>query len=211
MNQRPCGLTRADSLAELKTMRKLITICVLMLSLVACDSEIAWKTKDISNLMPELGFTLTNEDGQTVTADQYTGKVNLLFFGYTHCPDICPLTLGRLSSVMKRLPPDVAEQVRVLFVSVDPKRDKPELLREYTSAFGENVVGLTGSRGQLDELTKRFRTTYGYGEPDENGDYLVSHASAVYAFDTGGNARLLIRSSDSVEAIAEDITHLVQG
>lgn len=192
-------------------MRRLIPVCVLLLSIAGCGGEVAWQTKDIGNLMPELGFTLTSEDGQTVTADQYTDRVNLLFFGYTHCPDICPITLGRLSSVMKRLPPDVAEQVRVLFVSVDPKRDNPESLRKYTSAFGENVVGLTGSKGQLDALTKRYRTTYGYGEPDENGDYLVSHASAVYAFDTGGNARLLIRSDDSLEAIADDITQLVRG
>jgi protein SCO1/2 len=179
--------------------------------MAGCGSEVTWQTKDISNLMPELGFTLTSEEGNTVTAEQFTDKVNLLFFGYTNCPDICPITLGRLSSVIKRLPPDIAGQVRVLFVSVDPKRDNAESLREYTSAFGENVVGLTGSKDQLDTLTRRYRTTYGYGEPDENGNYLVSHASAVYAFDTGGNARLLIRSDDSLEAIAGDIVQLVQG
>lgn len=192
-------------------MHRIAIVCTLLLMTAGCGGVPSWQTKDINGLMPELEFTLTNEKGKTVTADQYTGKVNLLFFGYTHCPDICPITLGRLRSVVNRLPTEIAKQVKILFVSVDPERDKPETLQAYTSAFGDNVVGLTGSKPQLDALTKRYRTTYGYSERDENGDYSVSHASAVYAFDAGGNARLLIRSGDSVEAIADDIMQLVQG
>lgn len=191
-------------------MRKLLIMAALALATGGCGGEPSWQTKDIGGLMPELEFTLTSEKGEQVHADRYTGKVNLLFFGYTNCPDICPVTLGRLSGVMKRLPPDVTEDVQVLFVSVDPDRDDPASLSSYTDSFGDNFIGLTGTRDQLDALTKRYRTTYGYEEPDDEGNYLVSHGSAVYAFDRGGRARLLIRNEDSMDAVAADIRQLAQ-
>jgi len=191
-------------------MRRLMAILILTLSAGGCGSELTWNTKDIGGLMPELEFTLTSETGETVTAKQFTGKVNLLFFGYTNCPDVCPITLGRLRGVVERLPEDVADRVRVLFVSVDPERDGPQALRAYTDHFGERFVGLTGTREQLDALTKRYRTTYGYGEPDEDGSYEVSHGSAVYAFEPGGEPRLLIRNRDDAQAVAEDLEQLVQ-
>lgn len=191
-------------------IRGLLSVCALAVLAAGCSGDVSWKTKDIGGMMPELEFTLTSEDGETVKAERYTGRVNLLFFGYTHCPDVCPITLGRLRGVMDRLPEDVAEQIRVLFVSVDPRRDDPEALRTYTDQFGERFVGLTGSRDQLDALTKRYRTTYGYGEADEQGNYEVSHGSAVYAFDPAGDARLLIRSDDDLAAIASDLEQLVQ-
>jgi len=191
-------------------MRMLLITAALALATGGCSGELSWQTKDIGGLMPELEFTLTSEKGETVHADRYTGKVNLLFFGFTNCPDICPITLGRLSGMMKRLPPDVADDVQVLFVSVDPGRDDPASLSSYTDSFGDNFIGLTGTRDQLDALTRRYRTTYGYGEPDDEGEYLVSHGSAVYAFDRGGRPRLLIRNEDSMDAVAADIRQLAQ-
>jgi len=191
-------------------MKKLLLLLVMTGLVAGCSPDRSWQTKDIAGLMPELEFTLTSETGETVTEEQYLDAVNLMFFGYTHCPDICPVTLSRLRGIMGQLPEEVAGDIRVLFVSVDPDRDDPQSLREYTDAFGESFVGLTGTRDQLDALTKRYRTTYGYGEPDEDGDYLVSHGSAVYAFDADGNPRLLIRDSDSTGAIASDLKQLVQ-
>jgi len=191
-------------------MRKLLATMALALLVSGCGDEMTWQTRDISGLMPELEFRLTSENGEAVTADEYNGDVNLLFFGYTHCPDICPITLGRLRGVMEKLPEDVAERVRVLFVSVDPERDGPEELRSYTDQFGERFIGLTGSREQLDALTKRYRTTYGYGEPDDDGNYEVSHGSAVYAFDAGGEPRLLIRGSDDAQAVSDDLQQLAR-
>lgn len=191
-------------------MVKALLVFTLGVVLAGCGGDASWQTKDIGGMMPELEFTLTSESGETVTANRYEGTVNMLFFGYTHCPDVCPITLGKLRGVINRLPEGVAEQVRVLFVSVDPERDGPQELRDYTDQFGAKFIGLTGSRDQLDALTKRYRTTYGYGEPDAQGNYEVSHGSAVYAFDTDGEARLLIRSDDSVDAIAGDLEHLAR-
>ncbi|MBA1146825.1 SCO family protein [Ectothiorhodospiraceae bacterium WFHF3C12] len=159
--------------------------------------------------MPSLAFELTSETGEAVTAERYRGQVVLMFFGFTHCPDICPVTLGRLKAVLGQLDDD-AEDVTVLFVTVDPKRDDLKALRQYTSAFGEEFVGLRGDRQALDTLTKRYRVTYGYGEPDASGNYSVSHSSAVFAFDRQGDARLLIRDSDPMEAVVADVRRLVQ-
>jgi len=188
-----------------------LAVLLLALALTACSRGPEWQTRDISGVMPDLAFGLTGEDGQAVTERQYKGKLNLLYFGYTHCPDVCPITLAKLRGVIASLPTDVAERIEVLFVSVDPQRDTAEVLRKYTDAFGERFVGLTGSRESLDEVTRRYRTTYGYGKPDASGNYEVSHSSAVYAFGPNGEARLLLRSEDSPEAIAHDLTQLARG
>ncbi|MDX1604948.1 MAG: SCO family protein [Candidatus Competibacterales bacterium] len=192
-------------------MNRRLLPCLLALLLAACSDPVDWKTRDISGLMPELAFTLTSERGEQVDAADYRGKALLLFFGYTHCPDICPLTLARLRAALNRLEPRQRQQVRVLFVSVDPARDDPARLREYTDAFGPDVTGLTGTQAQLQALTRRYRVTYGYGDPDENGDYLVSHSSAVFAFDPEGEVRLLIRDEHGPEAIAADLQRLLPG
>lgn len=191
----------------MKRLISIVSIIAVLLS-IGCSREIDWHTKDISGLMPELAFTLTSEQGETVTAEQYRGKVNLLFFGYTHCPDVCPITLGRLRAALDQLDPEQRRQVEILFVSVDPQRDDPAQLREYTDAFGADFIGLTGSPEQLDKLTRRYRVTYGYGEPDANGDYPVSHSSAVFAFDKQGEVRLLIRDDDDPQAVAADLAQL---
>lgn len=179
--------------------------------LAACgDTAPEWRGHDITGVMPDLRYTLTGENGETMTAGAYSGKVRLLFFGFTHCPDICPATLGRLKSAMTLLDAQQRERVRVLFVSVDPERDTPERLAEYTGYFGPRFVGLTGSQAQLTELTKRYRVTYGYGGPDENGAYTVSHSGAIFVFDPQGKVRLLFNQSVPVEDIAADLRRLLE-
>ncbi|MGD2129285.1 MAG: SCO family protein [Lysobacterales bacterium] len=189
-------------------MRLFLAAGLLVLMLNGCGQGENWRTKDIEGVMPRLEFTLSGEDGQTVTQDAFADKVNLLYFGYTHCPDVCPITLAKLRGVISSLPAEVADRIDVLFVSVDPKRDTPDVLRNYTDAFGARFIGLTGSKQQLDEVTRRYRTTYGYGKPDDRGNYEVSHSSAVYAFDPEGRARLLIRNDDRPEDIAHDLKQL---
>lgn len=179
-----------------------------LLTLTACGGD-DWRTKDIASLMPPLTFTLVDERGETVEADRYRGDVALLFFGYTHCPDVCPATLARLAGQLRQLPDAARDDIRVLFVSVDPARDDPERLSAYTDAFGPAIVGLTGSREQLDALTRRYRVTYGYGEQDAAGGYAVSHPSGVFAFDRDGEARLLIRDGDAPEAVRHDLERLL--
>ncbi|MGB7934028.1 MAG: SCO family protein [Gammaproteobacteria bacterium] len=185
---------------------------VLLLAglLAACgQSAPPWGLRDISGLMPPLDFTLTaSSDGATVHGEDFRGKVVLLYFGYTHCPDVCPTTLSLLSRAVSALGAS-ADQVRILFVSVDPARDTLAQLKTYAAAFGPEVVGLRGSEAELKALTKRYRVSYGYGEPDARGAYEVSHSSAVYVFDREGEIRLLIGSTDSAPVITGDLQRLL--
>lgn len=178
--------------------------------LVACSSEHEYNAHDIQSVMPNLAFELRNEQGETVTAEDYDGRLQLMFFGYTNCPDICPATMARVRAALGALHSDVRDRVDVLFVSVDPERDTPERLRRFTSSFGENFVGLTGSEKQLKQLSKRFRVTYGYGEPNDNGYYLVSHSSAIFVFGPEGKARLLVNQEQTIDELAADLRKLIE-
>lgn len=180
-----------------------------VLALTGCfGEEEQWHGKDISGLMPDLEFELKGTDGQTVTPADSRGQLRLLYFGFTSCPDVCPTTLTALRKSVSQMPEEYRDDVTTLFVSVDPQRDTLERLGSYASFFGDHVVGLTAAEPELRELTKRYRTTFGYDEPDADGNYNVSHSSAVYVFDRAGNARLLLRPGLSAKQISEDLAHL---
>ena len=198
----------------LPSSHKAISTMALLASLVmlgGCfgDDE-NWNGKDISGLMPELAFELTGTSGDTVTAEQTDGNIRLLFFGFTSCPDICPATLQKLSRAVKDLPEALRTDTQIVFVSVDPQRDTPERIDSYVSFFSDRAIGLTGEEPALRELSKRYRTTFGYDEPDAEGNYNVSHSGAVYVFDREGKARLLIRPELSVEDIRTDLVALAE-
>lgn len=167
-----------------------------------------WNAKDISGLMPELAYELTNTSGETVTAEDAAGNIRLMFFGFTSCPDICPTTLQKLSRAVKDLPESAREDVKIIFVSVDPNRDTPERIKSYVEFFDDGIIGLTGPEKNLRDLSKRYRTTFGYEDPDEKGNYDVSHSGAVYVFDRKGQARLLVRPAQDLEALKSDLTTL---
>lgn len=187
----------------------LLAAAVLAVLLSGCgDSDVAFHGKDITGVMDDLSFTLTDENGDTVSEAIVDDKAVVLFFGYTHCPDFCPMTLTLLAQAMNKLSEQEREQLRVLFVSVDPARDTPALLKEYTEYFGPEVIGLTGNKDQLDDVTKRYRTAYGYGDKDAEGNYEVSHGLAMYGFDKSGQVRLLMRNDQPVEQVAEDLKTL---
>lgn len=181
-----------------------------VLLLAGCEQpRQQWHGREISGLMPPLKFTLTSEDGKSVTEEAFRGQVVALFFGYTHCPDYCPATLSRLSQAIQLLPRDRRKSVEVVFVSVDPKRDTPKHLREYTDYFGEQVTGVTGRIPRLRKLAKRYRTTFSYGEPNEKGQYTVSHGQAIYLFDRAGKVRVMITDDLPPEKLAADLERLL--
>ncbi len=178
-------------------------------SWLAGCSDAGWQTKDISGLMPPLEFELTSESGETVEAQAFRGNATLLFFGFTHCHDVCPATMAHLGSIMGELDEEARNDLRILFVSVDPARDDPEALREYTANFGPEFIGFTGSQDALEALTRRYRVTYGYGKKDSEGHYMVSHPSAIFAFGRSGDAQLLIRQDDERDNILNDLRRLL--
>lgn len=188
------------------------TICSLFLGLClsACTQDDSqWNARNISGLMPALSFELTGENGKPVTAEDYRGKTVMLFFGFTHCPHFCPTTLSKLSQALDRLSDQQRKQVRILFVSVDPARDNIEDIATYTDNFAPEVFGMTGTEAALREFAKQYRTTFSYGEPDEHGNYDVSHGLAIYVFDSEGEPRLMILEQQKAEQIAADLRTLL--
>lgn len=190
--------------------RILLCLIVACIGLNACQSaKPPWQLADVSGHLPDLAFQLTSDEGKAVSADAFTGKIALLYFGYTHCPDVCPLTLTHLHIVMQRLGAR-ADGVRVLFVSVDPARDTPAVLHTYVSAFDKHVIGLTGTTSQIEALAKRYRVAYNREAAKPDGSYDVSHSSGIYIFDGHGRARLLATSADSIDAIVHDLRELLK-
>lgn len=185
-------------------------LALTMLALAACGgSKTEWQLNDVTGHLPDLHFDMTGDNGQPMTADALKGKVVMMFFGYTHCPDVCPLSLTHLHTVMQRLG-KLADQVRIVFVSVDPKRDTPEMLHGYVRAFDKHAVGLTGSVKQVRKLTKAYRVVFNTDPPDNHGNYEVSHSSAVFIFDRQGRARLISGSADNMPAIEHDVKQLIE-
>ncbi len=129
-------------------------------------------------------FELVSQDGKTVTDKDYLGKPLLVFFGFTHCPDICPTTLFEVSEVLNRLGPD-AEKVSAIFVTVDPERDTPEKLKLYLSSFHPRISALSGSEAQI-EAIKKVYYVYAKRVPLEGGGYTMDHTSVVYLMDRQG-------------------------
>lgn len=164
----------------------------------ACHTPQPWHSTDVSGTTPDLKFALTRAgDGKAVTADDFRGKVVLLYFGYTYCPDVCPTTLAHVAQMLTPIDAS-ATDVRVLFVTVDPARDDLKTLKDYTANFGPEFVGLRGSPDELATLAKRYRVAYSVKPDADPAKYVVSHSSALYAFDRDGHARLLMSDLSSV-------------
>jgi protein SCO1/2 len=125
-------------------------------------------------------FTLTASDGRTVTQKDFSGEPTLIFFGYTHCPDVCPATLFEMSEVLRALGPD--KKAAALFITVDPERDTPDVLKDYVSSFDPRIIGVTGSREQIDPVLKEFRV-YSRKVGNEGNDYTMDHTALVYLMD----------------------------
>jgi protein SCO1/2 len=191
-------------------MALLLALALTLGALAACHGEAQppWKLTDVAGHLPDLEFALTDDHGKAVTGKDYRGKVVLLYFGYTHCPDVCPLTLAQLHVVMQRLG-SKADDARILFVSVDPARDTPATMHAYVNAFDPRAVGLVGPDRDIEALAKRFRSAF-TREPDKgDGAYDVSHSSAIYIFGRDGKARLLATPSAAQDDMVHDLHLLI--
>lgn len=205
----PSFLTDSRHLRRPAALLTAIVALVLITTLAACaGSGPPYALKNITGLVPALDFQLINQDGQAVTAADYRHDVVLLYFGYTQCPDECPTTLTTLANALHTLGSGAAH-VRVLFVSVDPRRDTTAVLKRYVSNFGPQFVGLRGDPSELVDLSKRYRIAYHYEQPDKYGNYEVDHSSAIFVFDGRGRARLLGQSDNTPQQVASDLRRLL--
>ena len=181
---------------------------LVTLLLQSCSEPVSWHASDVTGMMPDLEFTLIGPDNEQVDARSLQGKPVLVFFGFTHCPDVCPTTLTQLSVVMKKLGPQ-ADDIQVLLVSVDPDRDTPGVMKKYTASFGPWLLGLTGSEKDLDTLRKAYGVYAAMESSDDKGAYNVMHSAAVFGFDSKGQARLLISDVTDSDSVVSDLKNLV--
>jgi protein SCO1/2 len=147
-------------------------------------------------------FTLSDQNGARVTEASYRGAPSIVFFGFTHCPDVCPTALFEISEVLKRLPAD--KRVSALFITVDPERDTPAALKEYLSSFDPRISGLSGSRPEVDATLKAYRV-YSKKQPQENGEYSMDHSAIVYLMDKQGRFVTALNLQSPPEAVAKEI------
>jgi protein SCO1 len=153
-------------------------------------------------------FTLTDQDGQPFQLSDLRGRVVLLFFGYTSCPDACPTTLSKLSKVYKLLGSN-RERVVTLFVSVDPGRDTPRVLKDYLKYFRVNTVGLTGTKEELDRVVNQYGARYEIEKSDSAAGYHVNHSTDLYLMDQKGELRQRFKYEGGTKEIADAVRRLI--
>ncbi|MFN3629522.1 MAG: SCO family protein [Casimicrobiaceae bacterium] len=174
-------------------------------------TKLSFKTTDITGANFARTLALTDAaTGEPRTLESYRGKVTVFFFGYTFCPDYCPTTMSTLNTALGKMKPEDAAKVRVVFVTVDPKRDQPKFLTDYVRAFNPSFEALTGSEQQIADTAKEWKIIYQKAQVKDENTYLVDHSTQMYAFDGLGRLRLLIKHETSPEVIAEDLTTLVR-
>ncbi len=187
-----------------------LAVCVLGLATAAAGGGyLVWRMTsapspaDTAFVPAGLGadFTLTNQDGGTTSLAELQGKAVLLFFGYTHCPDVCPATLYTMAQARARLGAD-ADRLQGVFISVDPARDTPARLKEYVSYFDPSFLALTGSEAELRQVTRAFGATFELDQPDAGGAYLVAHTTFGYLLDPDGRVVRLLQAGATPEEIA---------
>ena len=192
-------------------MRAAAGLCLALLA--GCGDSTKWHSIDVSGSLPPLSLRMIRAaDGREVTQADYRGRIVLVYFGYTFCPDVCPTTLSNIAEILTRLGPQ-AQHIRVLFVTVDPNRDTPAVLAAYVNNFAPQIDGLRGTPDQLAALARRYRVVYSVTPATEDHPYEVAHSSAIYVFDGSGAARLIIASLASttpdIAGTAADLKHLV--
>lgn len=169
----------------------------------------SFKSTDITGADYGKSLNLTNvSTGKQVSLEDFKGKLVLLFFGFTHCPDVCPTTLVKAAEVRKQMGAD-GKRLQVLFVTVDPERDTPEVLAKYVPAFDPSFIGLRGDADQTAKTAREFKVFYQKVPNRDGTSYSVDHTAASYILDTEGRLRLFVRHTQPVEEIVADLRQLL--
>lgn len=172
----------------------------------ALIGPVAYHGTHLDPPMPAASFTLHSADGP-VTRESLAGKVTPIFFGYTSCPDVCPLTLQRLSAALDELGP-ARDDVQVVFVSVDPERDSPERASAYARAVDPSFLGVTGSDAELETVTSQYGIYHAKAEGSDATGYLVDHTATIVVLNEAGEMELMWSSTVTASEMAEDLARL---
>jgi protein SCO1/2 len=188
---------------------RLFFLLLLGALLTACGNPAEttqFQSTTVTNAGFARDFSLTDHTGQHRTLADFKGKVVVLFFGYTHCPDVCPTTLSELALALQKIGAQ-ADKVQVLFVTLDPERDTPSLLAQYVPSFNEGFLGLYGTSAQTSLTAQEFKIVY--EKQGEGANYAMDHSVGTYVYDPSGRLRLFVRHGRGADVFVHDIRALL--
>jgi len=186
-------------------------LLLLIIGVLGCSPKPSFKNVDITGSTAfGNNFSLLDTNGNTKTMADYKGKVVVVFFGFTQCPDVCPTTLTEMDEALKLLGPK-ADKVQVIFITVDPERDTASVLAQYVPAFNSRFIGLRpADEAGLEKLAKDFRIYYKKVPGSKPGSYTMDHSAGSYVFDQNGQLRLYIKHAQGPEVLAHDLKNILQ-
>jgi protein SCO1/2 len=194
-----------------KTLALGSVMAIALLALNACKPPAAapsFNSSDITGINYAQGFSLPDSTGKLRSLADFKGKVVVVFFGYTHCPDVCPITMAELKEAKRLLGKDGAD-VQGIFITLDPARDTPEVLAQYVPAFDPSFIALVGNEAQTAQAAKDFRVYYKASAPNGQAPYTVDHTAASFVFDRQGHIRLYTRYNQGADKLAADLRQLL--
>jgi protein SCO1/2 len=195
-------------------MRHFLLRLCCVLALTACEKsqspKVPFANTDITGLDYAKGFALTDHNGKPRTLADFKGKVVVVFFGYTQCPDVCPTTLSELAGIKKALGSE-AERLQVIFITLDPQRDTPELMAGFVPAFDSSFLGLWGEQAVIDKVAKDFKVFAQKVPSKDSKSYTIDHTAGSYVFDDQGRIRLFVRHDQGGDGLQKDLQRLLAG
>ena len=193
----------------MKTVRILLWVLVALAIAGVAVLLLRQPVSETAQTEVKLGgpFTLTGADGRTFSSTALAGKPYAIFFGFTHCPDVCPTTLARMVKLRRQLGAG-PEPLRIVFVTVDPERDGPAELRNYLSLFPEPIIGLTGTQPRIDHAKRQFGI-FSQKVPDQDGGYTVDHSAGVLLFDRNGDFVATISAEENDRVALDKLTRTI--
>ena len=198
-----------------KNLKKIIYLILLfgivVIASSGCKQQASGKkfnSTDITGVEFGSDFKLTDHNGKVRTLADFKGKLVVMFFGYTHCPDVCPTTMSEMAQTLTLMGKD-ADKVQVLFVTIDPARDTPDLLRQYVPAFNPGFLGLYGDDATTAKVAKDFRIFYQKHQSKDGKTYEMDHTAGTYVFDQSGKLRLFMSYGQGATSVAHDLKALL--
>jgi protein SCO1 len=187
----------------------MLALPMLSMLLASCADKPSFRNTDITGAEFAREFSLTDHNGTPRTLNDFKDKAVVVFFGFTQCPDVCPTTLAEMTEAVKLLG-DNGKRLQVLFITIDPERDTPELLKKYVPAFHPTFLGLTGSADAIAKVAKEFKVFYQKSPGKTAGSYTMDHTANSYVFDPQGKVRLVIKHGAGAEPLVQDLKQLLK-
>ena len=191
-------------------MKKIVLLFLILICLVSCQNsnQQTFVGTDISSVRMDTAFSLKDFNGRIRTLEDFNGKVVVLFFGFTHCPDICPTTLTDLKKTMVLLK-DKASAVQVIFITLDPARDTEEVLKKFIPTFNSSFLGLTGTESDIDKVANQLKIFNKKVNDGSKAGYTIDHSAGLYVIDKKGSIKLHISNGQKPEDLASDLAKLI--